>query len=97
MCKKDLQYFKKCLASNGEITVLDKSSSQMTTYTNHNGKLVMRSSNGKTEGMEAVISFLASNANPQTEITVSKEGETGINTQFLNYFNKLEADYQNRA
>lgn len=97
MCKRDLQYFKRCLASNGELTVLDKQTNQMTTYANHRGKLVMTSSNGKVEGMDAAISFLSSNYNPSFDITVSKEGETCINTEFLSFLNKAEESYKSKV
>ncbi len=97
MCKRDLQYFKRCLASNGELTVLDKETNQMTTYANHSGKLVMISSSGKTEGMDAAISFLASNSNPSFDITVSKEGETCINTELLGFLNEAEEKYKSQV
>lgn len=94
MCKRDLQYFKKCLASRGEVTVFDKSTNQTTTYVNHNGKLVMHSAAGKLEGMDAAVSFLSSNSNPSVEMKVTKEGETCINTEFLGYLNQAEESYK---
>ena len=46
--KKDFGYFKKCLASNGEIMILNKETNKSATYAKNNrGKLEMKFKEGK--------------------------------------------------
>lgn len=96
MCNRDLQYFKKCLASRGEVAVINKNSQETTTYANHNGKLVMVSGTEKVSGIDAAISFLSLTSNPDVDMKVLKEGENSIDTEFLNYLNKTEQDYMSK-
>lgn len=95
MCNRDLQYFKKCLASRGEVAIINKDSQETTTYTNHNGKLVMISGAEKVSGVDAAISFLSSTSNPNVDMKVLKEGENSIDTEFLNFLNQAENTYKN--
>lgn len=95
MCNKDLQYFKKCLASRGEVEVIDKNSQETATYANHNGQLVKISANEKLSGIDAAYSFISSGANPQVDMRVIKEGENSIDNEFLNYLNNAEQNFNN--
>lgn len=94
--KKDFIYFKKCLASNGEIVILNKENNQSVTYAkNNSGKLEMKFKEGKLIGRDAILSFLSAKNNPSLKIKVSKEAETSINNKFLAYLNNEEKLYQN--
>ncbi len=95
--KKDFGYFKKCLASNGEIMIFNKKTNQSITYLkNNSGKLEMKCLEGKKVGRDAIISFLSLINNPSFKIKVSKEAETSINNKFLDYLNNEEKLYQNK-
>lgn len=95
--KKDFVYFKKCLASNGEIMILNKETNQSVTYAkNNSGKLEMKFREGKLTGRDAIISFLSARNNPSLKIKVSREAETCINNKFLKYLNNEEELYKNK-
>lgn len=98
MCdKKDFGYFKKCLASNGEIMILNKETNQSAIYfKNNNGKLEMKCLEGRKSGKDAIKSFLECKNNPSLKIKVSKEAENCINNKFLQYLNNEEKLYQDR-
>ncbi len=97
MCNRDFQYFKKCLASRGEVQAFDKNSQETVTYANHNGKLVKISSNEKINGEDATYSFISSLVNPQVDMKVIKEGENSIDTGFLNYLKEAEQNFNNSS
>lgn len=97
MGSQDIQYYKRCLASKGEVTVFDSVKNQIVTYAIHNDKLVMKSGDKKLEGKEAAISFLSLNSNPSLKFSVSKEGEHCINRDFLGFLNQTENEIRNQA
>jgi len=97
MGEQDIQYYKRCLASNGEVTVFDKLNNQVLTYANHNGKLVMKSGDKRLEGREAAISFLSLNTADSARFKVSKEGEHCINREFLGFLNQTETEIRAQA
>jgi len=97
MGSQDMQYYKRCLASKGEITVYNKVNNQIVTYTNHNGKLVMKSGDQQLEGKEAAISFLSLNSNPSLKFSVTKEGEHCINREFLGFLDQTENEIKEQA
>ena len=97
MGSQDIAYYKRCLASKGEITVYDKANSQIVTYANHNGKLVMKSGEQTLEGRDAAISFLSLNSNPSLKFSVTKEGDHCISREFMSFLNQTESELKEQA